>query len=702
MTKTQKQHKSLFFVVAISLFFTSCLSAQTRPAQRSNQRQTQRPAQRSTQRTQQRTAKAAETKKVPNSIRKHPGAIIACAQGQDANGASIFFFGDDAGFLSMHEVKAASKTEGEEGGGAGAGFSSIMEGIWQVSDLPIRMIAAHPAGKLVALYESDSFSTHRVSLWNWPEKKRLYAKRFQDSINAISWSAGGTYLMVANTSFNGITFLQGEGGKAVRPFKSSPGIVNLSATGKSERSVVNYAPAGRIVYTNLSSGETIEEYYTEPNLYSTSICNNNRTIVGFTEQAAFALNALDGAVIADIDATNPVAATTFTDAEPVWFERSGGSWVLRQGEHEPQRFRLAAGEEILAAAGGDQFRIFGTSAGDIYVFANGALGKEETASIASATGICAKGDFLFFIAEGSLYRVGKYGEAPELLLSSSKDEMQARFGSISSKIDSCAALNDESLLLWSSSTAAPLLRFNDVAGDVARLYTSQRGITSLSVSASGIALVEGNTRAVFIGDGEREPFAYSASGLQDAVMVSEHRMLVAKSADMQSPASLILVDVTTGETAPLNFTADICFALSPIERRHDLLCAYAITQDAKTNKKSTELILIKINEEQLSKSEIETVAVYSDEDLSAKLLPITSDRILAALGKTGLSEIRRRGGRQRMFERTYALPAKIAATEKDAVTLNYDGSISWYTTSGRATGNLALSLSGEWVWDGES
>ena len=655
MTKMPKHHKQLFFAAALCALFASCLSAQSRV-------------------------------KAFNSTRKHPGEITACAQGADA---SVFFFGDDSGFLSMHQVFQNGRQ----------GFSSIMEGIWQVTDLPIRMIAAHPDGKLVAVYESDDFSAHRVSLWNWPEKRRLYAKRFQDSINAISWSGGGTYLMVANTSSNGITFLQGEAGKAVWPFKSSPGIVNLSATGKSERSVVNYAPAGRIVYTSLSSGETMEEYYTEPNLYSTSLCNNNRTIVGFTESAAFALNALDGSVTADIDAQNPVAATAPSDAEPVWFERAQGAWVLRQGSLAPQRVNLPSAESIAAAAGTDRFRIFGTNRGNVYVFAGGTLNKEEGSSITPATGICAKGGFFYFIIDGSLYRAASYGEKPQLLLSSSKGGGGALFGPISSTIDSCAAMDKDSLLLWSSAAAAPLVRFNDATGDVSRLYTPQRGITSLSVTEEGIALVEGATRAVFIGSGEASPFVYSGTGLQDAVMVAGNRMLIAKSADAQSAHSLVLVDTATGETAPLNFAADICFAPALASGRQDILYAYALTSDAQSGRKSTELILIRIDAEQASKSEIETVAAYADEDLSAKLLSVASDRVLVAIGKTGLSEIRLRNGRQVMFDRAYALPAKIAASEKAVATLNYDGSLTWYGMSGKAAGNLALSADGEWVWD---
>ena len=672
--------KPLFFAAVLYTMLLVCLSAQERPAQTREENSSRIKALAAT--------------------RKHPGAITACAQGAGMAGNAVFFFGDNAGFLSMHRVLQNEQNGRAGSEGAVAGFSSIMEGIWQVSDLPIKMIAVHPAGNLVAVYESDSFSAHRVSLWNWAEKRRVYAKRFQDSINDISWSASGTYLMVANTSFNGITFLQGEAGETVMPFNSPPGIVNLSVTGKSERSVVNYAPAGRIVYTSLESGETIEECLTEPNLFATSLCNNNRTIIGFTESSSVAVNALDGSVLSAFDAKNPIAATSISDTEPVWFERASGRWVLRQGGLDAEPVSLPAGAEILAAAGAKNFRIFGTSTGDIYVFAAGSATREETVPLAPVTGICASNDFFYFIAKGSLYRSGEYGEEPVLLLSSPNEKGKALFGSASSVFDSAASFDEDSLLLWSSETASPLIRFNKKTEEITRLYTPQQGITSLSVTASGIALVEGNSRAVSIGNGGTAPFVYSGLGLQDAVMVSSDRMLIAKSADTRSSAPLTLVDVTTGETVPLNFSADICFSLAPVSGRENLLYAYAATAGNGQDAKSTWLVLIKLNAERPSQSEIETVAVYSDEDLSAKLHPLSADQILATLGKTALSEIQRQDSRQRLFERAYALPEKIAAAGESIVTLNRDGSLTWYTTSGRATGNLALSLSGEWLWDG--
>lgn len=648
--------------------------------------------------------------------RKHPAEILACAPGfapsggkaddPQENTAGIFFFGDAAGFLSAHRVSASA-----------GGFLPEMLGIWQISDLPVRCIAPHPDGRLIAVYESDGFSTHRVSLWDWEQKTRLYAKRFQDSINAISWSAAGTYLMVGNTSFHGITFLEGEKGDIRRPYRDSPGIVNLSATGKSERTAVNYAPSGRIVYTDLSSGETVGDYPTEPNLSMTSLCDNNRVILGYNGAEAVAVDATTGETIAAFPADRPVPAPAAGDSLPVWFEQKQedfsdsdtGYWVLVSGGQEPVRLEFPAGEnpaDITAAAGADGFRIFGTADGEVYVF-DGAVKAENTEALVPVTGLCATDSRLYWIAGGTLYSAENYGEEPLALLNAGEND-----GLLPAGTDSVTEAGDGNLILWSASSAAPVLLWNGETGGQTELYLPSEGITSLSVTGSGISFVEGNSRAVFLpgtdraarknirsGSAERpQAFVYSAAGLQDAVMVSPQKMLVSRSAGLRSPAPLLLLDVGTGETVPLNAGGDLCFSLAMVNEQEGWLYAFRIT-GGENGRPKTELIFLDVDPENFSRTKIDTAAVYPDEDLSAELLPLSEERILVTMGKTSLSEIRRQTGSQRTFARGYALPARIAASDRNILTLNYDGSLSWYNTSRRAVGTSALTESGQWLFD---
>ena len=43
---------------------------------------------------------------------------------------------------------------------------------YQVTELDIPMIAIHPGGSDIAIYETDGFSVHRVSVWHWPSLQK--------------------------------------------------------------------------------------------------------------------------------------------------------------------------------------------------------------------------------------------------------------------------------------------------------------------------------------------------------------------------------------------------------------------------------------------------------------------------------------------------------------------------------------------------
>jgi len=184
--------------------------------------------------------------------RQHQGTVLSLAA---VPGTDSFFSAGKDGFLVYH---SADGNDDE----------------WQISDIPLKGLSVHPDGNLIAVYESDGFSIHRISVWDWANKKRLYAKRFRDSILSISWSARGTYLMVGNTSIEGITILEGSTGTPESFFNTPPGIVSLSLTGATETSMITYGPSGRILYTDLTTKKERASYAGQPDLTQPILLNN--------------------------------------------------------------------------------------------------------------------------------------------------------------------------------------------------------------------------------------------------------------------------------------------------------------------------------------------------------------------------------------------------------------------------------------------
>ena len=93
------------------------------------------------------------------STQSHSGTVTNVAYLEGADN-SVFSAGND-GFL----IKWTEDGMGEH---------------YQISDLPIKMIARSPNGNEIAVYETDGASLNRVSVWNWKTLTRRFAFRFTD------------------------------------------------------------------------------------------------------------------------------------------------------------------------------------------------------------------------------------------------------------------------------------------------------------------------------------------------------------------------------------------------------------------------------------------------------------------------------------------------------------------------------------------
>ena len=155
---------------------------------------------------------------VQNSLQPHQKRVQSIVEFND----SFFTVGDD-GFV----IKWLPDGTGEH---------------FQISDLEIKLIAISPNGTDIAVYETDGFSTHRISEWNWKTLTRKSAKRFTDSIVSLEYSAKGTYLMAGTSSVDGMLFLDPK--NKLTPLavvKETTGTITVAKTGENEKTVLKTA-----------------------------------------------------------------------------------------------------------------------------------------------------------------------------------------------------------------------------------------------------------------------------------------------------------------------------------------------------------------------------------------------------------------------------------------------------------------------------
>ncbi len=606
------------------------------------------------------------------SVKRHLGAVLALAPVPDT---PYFVSGDELGFVTRHE--------------AGNGDS------WQVSDLPVRRLAVHPNGNFIAIYESDGFTVHRVSLWNWSEKRRLYAKRFKDSVLSLSWSAKGSWLFVGNSSLEGITALEGTTGDTVDLFKAQPGMVSFSVTGKTESSVMTFGPSGRFVYTDLSTGSTRATYQAPADMSEPISLNNNRAMAGIIDGGINVLDATSGKVIAYWDSPFPAQLPAASDADtaPYWLERDPeNGWIMRHGDLSSATFEFPADATPVSALALEDRILLGASDGTIYatgkdVAADGVPSLEAVDSlpVRRIDDAVSDGERLFLLTGGTVLISAGPGKAP----------LFAFDGVTGNRL----ALSDGSLIFWSDSEIAPITR-SALDGDTREtLYAPSESVTALTAKPGRLAFIEGSSKVTVLETGASpsgaQPFSYRGIGLQDILILSENTVVVTKSATSRSPNPVVKIDTGTGETVPYKIEGNLCYGIRPTKAEIAGFTGFIVgTADSGP---VTRLVTVSgLDSLGGNAPPVKIEASYADEDLSAIALS-DGHLIFTNLGKGAVVEIDGTKGTARRFQRGYALPKRIVLMAQWAVTVNYDGSLSWLTRpAGKLDSTASITADGYW------
>lgn len=600
--------------------------------------------------------------------RQHIDKILCLTTLKDS---PFFYSAGIDGFVSKHTITGETDT-------------------WQVSDIPVKKIAIHPAGKLLAVYETDGFSIHRISVWDWQKKQRLYAKRFRDSVLSIDWSAQGTWLMIGTTSLEGVTILETNSGMFKNIFKTSPGIVSLTATGTSESNMITYGPSGKIIYTDMNTGVTRATYAGIPDIQNPILFNNNRSIAGYVNGYIEQFDATTGKSQGSWEANNPLCAISAVDSEPVWFEEIPDQlWSLNKAKDDfTAPFSLPSEAKITAALSFLDHYILGLSNGELYVLSENSESKGSVAlhkipqiKLQPIDDIASDGNRVFLLSQGAVFISTGPGKAPVFA-----------FDGLNSNIIKIAS----DTLVFASSEKNTAIIAMSIDGDTQQVLFEPTGIiTSLFATDDYVVCIEGSSKATVIEMNTGEIYyTYNGIGLQDAIMLDTTHLLVSKSSSMRSPNALLLVNCMTGETVPLTVEGELLYGLKQSPQNKLDLKGFRIKSN---NVSSTELVSIKINTTIISKTSVSTIASFADEDLSASVYP-TYEGIITNLGKGSLVEIKAGGGAQFTFSRGYSLPATVGVTDQFIVSLNRDGSLSWYEKkSQRLVSSAAITAEGFWI-----
>ena len=536
---------------------------------------------------------------------------------------------------------------------------------WQVSTIPIKRIAVHPKKTFIAVYETDGFSIHTISLWDWQTKKQLYAKRFTSSVVSLSWSAQGTYLFIGTTSTEGITVLDASG-KIKKVYPRPPGIVLLAATGPSEKSIVTYGETGRLVYADIAKKSILTQYETEDRLESPELIKNYTQIIGYKNGNVVVVKAASGEVLKSYPARSALFAGKITDSLPVWIEKGDArrTWHLCQGDKKSPAFSLPHPAAITAARHVDAAVVIGTDDGRLYRLkqnsdATISLTELNIDTSIQVSDICTKDSKIYMLSGSTLYAAASPMDDPEPVIQSVSGERCTVYGN--------------GFLFWSAEKNAPLY-YAEEGQTPTILYRPRERLNSVSVYKDTIAAVQAFSGLVLLdGKSGKQLFTYQAAGLQDAVQVDDTFVLITKSTGGIIRQPLLLIDIRTGETIPLNMEGDIAFSAQANNKVKNTFSCFRLKTEKTTQ---TDLMTMKIDTTHPARSSFTAALSYGDENLQASLYD-DGYAVLTNLGKNQLSYYDKKRRVIRQLPRDYALSRKALMTDTYIVSVNYDGSLSW-------------------------
>lgn len=556
---------------------------------------------------------------------------------------------------------------------------------FQISDLEIKLLAVSPNGTDIAVYETDGFSVHRISEWNWKTLTRKSAKRFTDSIVSLEYSAKGTYLMAGTSSVDGLLFLDPK--TKLTPLsvvKESTGTVTVAKTGNSEKTVLTYNPQGTLTYYNLTDGSIVQEFDCETLLEQPTLLYNNVYLIGTKNNSISIIKATTGEISATIPSNNPIILkSNGNDLYYVELDEINDRFILKQVPLkksdlqfipvELQYFAINTFEEITSSIISNQNEIiYGTNTGAIY--ANGIYPSDEAIIIDlpkltevahnKISDITIVDSNYYFISHNNIYLGNVLKKEISLL---AKDINATNIIAL-----------EKDLILWSLNDTKPVYKLafkEDGTVEINELFTIDKPITSLNANSQGIVTITGNS-TVYLYNFEKNinEEIYSSSGLQDAILFDNENLFVAKTAVTNPTSALINIDISTKETVPHPVKGDIIFSLESQEK-NGTKQIYGVSIISSNGKKTTEVFSYTPSTKSYS-----PLLQWADEDTSA-FVKVINGIIYTNIAKSGARSLNLSTKKSATLKRSASLPKDIVGNKTHLATVNQDGSVTWYNIS---------------------
>jgi len=166
----------------------------------------------------------------------------------------------------------------------------------QVTQLGAELLAVNPAVPQVAVVVTDGTGSYYLSVWDWEEERQLFRVPLKEEPLFLRFSAMGSFIEYAESSWQSLKILRAEDGSAVPFHPEGFGMVGFAEMSRSEKTIMTYQLSGRIDYWDLETGRQTLDLPSVPYLSRIRISRDRRYIVGSTGSELVLVDTVTGAV----------------------------------------------------------------------------------------------------------------------------------------------------------------------------------------------------------------------------------------------------------------------------------------------------------------------------------------------------------------------------------------------------------------------
>jgi hypothetical protein len=438
----------------------------------------------------------------------------------------------------------------------------------RVTPYPIALIACHPENGEISLVASDGSSRHTAVFLNYKDGEFYEFKREElgEKPESLAYSPKGGLLAITALTARGIILKDTIDYSTIDGFTRDCGPASFTAIGSSEKSLLQYAPQGRIIYRSLPLGTILQETRTLPNLSRLSLSVDKKSVFAINQGDFVSIDSQSGKILFSIP-MKTLSCYSMPDSSgaSIFCLDNGKYQELEVGARKAPSTYLSAPSPFVSIFRREGLLSVLDRKGTIYLAAR--IGELQPLTADPFLPIqfalpfmngddpgylfCGKG-FMSFVSEKDLF-----SDDPESAISGKP---------VSASLTGITAVSSFGSSFYAATTSAgksEIRSLSGLSGDSLRIpLDSSSQVTRMNSGGYGFLALQANGALSSINSGTAKRLI-SVNGIQDAAAISAGRIAIGKARGGSLAASLLFYSMATGEIAPAPLEAIAVLRIIP-------------------------------------------------------------------------------------------------------------------------------------------